>query len=955
MVYKKYIKRGGKTYGPYYYESYREDGRVKTKFVRGPTRKDKIKKSVTGEKPKRIYQAVFLSLLLIGITLAFFFGSLKMGALVISEDDNRIEIVEAYKLDAERNVIGDVYDIISKKDDTWLRVKDGEFIRIKFEKPLTSQNDISIFARSVHGGKIEVYEENSDNLLMTLDNIKEEKWYKRLLINLLNPTQIFDLKILGDIEIDYVTDPEPQAHLWNKTLSLGGTEIAYATDTDSQGNVYITGDQSSTIIHTVKYNSSCQIVWNVTYNDGSSDNLARGITTDDNDTVYVAGRSRNATVIIKYNATNGNQIANITYVNGTGRDIEVDNQRNLYLITSTDIFNHDIVKYNNSGTQIWNTSISGGVNSAGITIDTRDRIFVASTGGITHWLVLAYNATTGTHIWNNSYSSGFTNSDESHAISVDSTKVYVTGRFENVDPGGYITIAYNITNGTQIWNATNGLASQIAYGIALDSLGGLYVTGENQNNINTIKYNTTNGSQIWNTTFPNGIGYGVTVDSENYVYITGRNGSANHDFLTIKYNNVSASDATPPVITITLSNNTNSSNVNQDVNYTVTDESGVSACWYSNDTHTVNTTLANCANITTVVWNQGPHNLTIYSNDTVNNLASKRVSFTIDATAPTITLVDPANQTSYTSNAQLVTFSFNVSDTLHMANCSLIVGGIINHTNTTINKSLDSFAQTFSPDSYQWSINCTDNAGNIANSQTRTFTVATPTSGGGGDGAPGGGSGSSSGTTQEPTQTNCINDWQCSLWSSCIDKKQARTCNDKNKCSTQENKPEEIRVCGDEISEEELIIQRPTIINNILESIGIKNSEDDKAPDFSCSEWSVCFSQYGAEEVVKGAVQLKGTQTRTCTDKTRKAFDVVEQRSCEIKPVIQIKKIDRCFINYLEVLENEQPIARLESLSNKLNINLPLSETNFCTYCYNGIKDFDEDEIDCVHPNSGKK
>ncbi len=32
-MHKKYIKKGGKTFGPYYYESYREDGKVKTRYV----------------------------------------------------------------------------------------------------------------------------------------------------------------------------------------------------------------------------------------------------------------------------------------------------------------------------------------------------------------------------------------------------------------------------------------------------------------------------------------------------------------------------------------------------------------------------------------------------------------------------------------------------------------------------------------------------------------------------------------------------------------------------------------------------------------------------------------------------------------------------------------------------------------------------------------------------------
>src|SRR3989344_2233854 len=33
MVHKKYIKRGGRTYGPYYYESYREGNKVKTRYI----------------------------------------------------------------------------------------------------------------------------------------------------------------------------------------------------------------------------------------------------------------------------------------------------------------------------------------------------------------------------------------------------------------------------------------------------------------------------------------------------------------------------------------------------------------------------------------------------------------------------------------------------------------------------------------------------------------------------------------------------------------------------------------------------------------------------------------------------------------------------------------------------------------------------------------------------------
>ena len=33
MVYKKYIKRGNKVFGPYYYESYRSKGKVKKIYI----------------------------------------------------------------------------------------------------------------------------------------------------------------------------------------------------------------------------------------------------------------------------------------------------------------------------------------------------------------------------------------------------------------------------------------------------------------------------------------------------------------------------------------------------------------------------------------------------------------------------------------------------------------------------------------------------------------------------------------------------------------------------------------------------------------------------------------------------------------------------------------------------------------------------------------------------------
>ena len=64
VVYKKYIKRNGKTFGPYYYESYRENGKVKTRFISGPKEEDK--------KSSKKW-IIYLAILLIIIGSVFYF------------------------------------------------------------------------------------------------------------------------------------------------------------------------------------------------------------------------------------------------------------------------------------------------------------------------------------------------------------------------------------------------------------------------------------------------------------------------------------------------------------------------------------------------------------------------------------------------------------------------------------------------------------------------------------------------------------------------------------------------------------------------------------------------------------------------------------------------------------------------------------------------------------------
>jgi len=120
-------------------------------------------------------------------------------------------------------------------------------------------------------------------------------------------------------------------------------------------------------------------------------------------------------------------------------------------------------------------------------------------------------------------------------------------------------------------------------------------------------------------------------------------------------------DTIPPDLNITTPiNNSFLSNETIDVNYTTSDFGlGLNTCWYSNDTYSTNTTLTNCeTNITDIVWNEGEHNVTLWVNDTLNNINKTGVTFTIDTTAPIINITFPTNYTNTSDTTIPINYSF---------------------------------------------------------------------------------------------------------------------------------------------------------------------------------------------------------------------------------------------------------------------------------------------------------
>jgi len=175
----------------------------------------------------------------------------------------------------------------------------------------------------------------------------------------------------------------------------------------------------------------------------------------------------------------------------TPTDIIVDRWGNVYVTGSGVGSGEDIdfltVKYDRSGNEVWVASYQGtgsGTDSArAIGIDHQGNIYVAgqSDGSSTTDCATIKYDNAGTQIWVvRDEGTGRLNNVKAMAIKYSTGDVYVTGQ-SNTGPtqSKYKTIKYD-TTGSEVWAVTYigpGDGADAALDIAVDSTGGVYVTG----------------------------------------------------------------------------------------------------------------------------------------------------------------------------------------------------------------------------------------------------------------------------------------------------------------------------------------------------------------------------------------------------------------------------------------------------------------------------------------------
>ena len=192
-----------------------------------------------------------------------------------------------------------------------------------------------------------------------------------------------------------------------------------------------------------------------------------------------------------------------------------------------------------------------------------------------------------------------------------------------------------------------------------------------------------------------------------------------------------------PDILITFPpNNTNYSYSGLEIDYSVSDETSLDSCWWTNDTGSTNQSISCGTNITGKTWDEGINVVTVWTNDTRNNQNYSSVTFGVDTTPPYFTTI-PANASlnlgqslgvdfdaiddgdGFDSFAINWTSTFQINQSGWIENTSELLEGIylinvtINDTNNFMNSTIYKVtvvADTCTaPGVGNWEITCSDN------------------------------------------------------------------------------------------------------------------------------------------------------------------------------------------------------------------------------------------------------
>ncbi len=173
----------------------------------------------------------------------------------------------------------------------------------------------------------------------------------------------------------------------------------------------------------------------------------------------------------------------------------------------------------------------------------------------------------------------------------------------------------------------------------------------------------------------------------------------------------------------------------------------------------------------------------------------------------------------------------------------------------------------------------------------------------------------------------CFPSYQCGEWGACIDGLSTRVCVDV-KCEAEDIS--ERQFCG----------------------------EDDCKPNIECGGWSNCNYFDKTNDIIKEQLIFRGVKERICNDVANCINSFVEQEGCSLSAPIKVRKTEWCGEQLVEILNEAGNVVgrvKQQEITSKLRrVDISLVEQNiptYCSYCFDGVKNYDEAEKDCGGPS----